>query len=190
MPLPSFLSDRPALEAANALESICVTVLSAFADEGVILSTELEYGWEDLSVVADFSALLAQETLAWHRTRGLPTDFRVVQRAFVHAFLCGLDLAVQLHRRDGEGLILEASFAGILDGNHLHRPDISLQPVADELRSKAEDVFVVFQDRALATAASVRNEILLHDFLACGYLWAGLAGVEAGLVALEAPAMA
>lgn len=190
MPLPAFLTDRPALEAANVLESVCVTVLTAFADEGVIFSTELEYGWEDLSVVSDYSTLLAQETLAWHRSRSLSTDFRVVQRAFVHAFLVGLDLAAQLHRRDGEGLSLETSFAGILDGSRLHLPDASLQPVADGLRSKAEDVFVVFQDRSLATAASVRNEVLLHDFLACGYLWACLAGVEAGLVALEAPALA
>lgn len=190
MSLPSFLSDRPALEAGNVLESVCVTVLTAFADEGVIFSTELEYGWEDLPVVSDLSALLARETLAWHRSRGQATDFRVVQRAFVHAFLCGLDLAVQLHRREGEGLSLEPSFAGILDGDRTHRLDASLQQVTEGLRTRVEEVFVVFQDRSLATAASVRNETLLHDFLACGYLWASLAGVEAGLVALEAPAVA
>jgi len=190
MSLPSFLADRPALEAANVLESVCVTVLPAFADEGLILSTELEYGWEDLPLVVDLSTLLAQEVLAWHERRKLSTDFRVVQRGFVHAFLCGLDLASQLHRHDGVGLTLDGSLVGILDGQRTHALEGPLQTAAEGLSTQVADVFVVFQDRCLATAASVRNPILLHDFLACGCLWAALAGVEAGLVALEAPAMA
>jgi len=49
---------------------------------------------------------------------------------------------------------------------------------------------VVFQNQTLAIAASAKNPVLLDDFFACGCLWAGLAGVEAGLTRLDAPVAA
>lgn len=183
--LPGFLLDRPALEAENTLETTAITVLGAFEDAGLILTSELEHGFEDLPLLATLAGLLRDQAFTWHASRGVATDFRALQKGFVHAFRCGIDLATQLHRRDGDGLRLEGISTEIFDGAHRAKVGPPLTEFAVIAGKTAEDVFVTFQNQSLAIAASTKNEILLGDFYACGCLWAALAGVEAGLTELE-----
>lgn len=190
MNLPDFLVDRPPVEAQNLVEATAITVLTAFVQEELLQSTELEYGYEDLPVLTSLARVLREEARAWHVRRGSATDFRVLQRGFVHAFRSGLDLAAQLHLREGEGLVLPASLEGILDGAKQAPVRVPLQELAEPMSLLATDIFVVFQNQTLAIAASAKNELLLDDFFACGCLWAGLAGVEAGLTRLDAPVAA
>lgn len=190
MNLPVFLADRPPVEAQNMVEATAITVLTAFVQEELLQSTELEYGYEDLPLLTSLATLLREEARAWHLRRGTATDFRVLQRGFVHAFRAGLDLAAQLHLREGEGLVLAAGLEGVLDGTRQAPVREPLQEIAEHLSLLAMDIFVVFQNQTLAIAASAKNELLLDDFFACGCLWAGLAGVEAGLTRLDAPVAA
>jgi hypothetical protein len=190
MNLPDFLVDRPPLEAQNLVEATAITVLNAFVQEELFPSTELEYGYEDLPLLTSLATLLRDEARAWHQRRGSATDFRVLQRGFVHAFRAGLDLAAQLHLREGDGLVLPAGLDGVLDGTKRSPVRPPLQEIAEPMSLLATDIFVVFQNQTLAIAASAKNELLLDDFFACGCLWAGLAGVEAGLTRLDAPVAA
>ena len=190
MNLPAFLSNRPSVEAENAVGSTSVIVLGAFEEAGVILSTELEYGFEDLPLLATLAGLLRDEVLAWHRRRSIPTDFRVLQRGFVQAFLAGLDVSAQLHRQLGEGIKLDADLSGVLDGTRSISVREPLTESVDEFSALAETAFVDFQNKILAVAASTKNELLLGDLYACGCLWAALAGVEAGLTEFDPPAAA
>lgn len=185
MKLPGFLHDRPRREAENTLETTAVAVLGAFEEAGLILTSELEYGFEDLPMLATLAGLLRDQSALWHTSRGVATDFRALQKGFVHAFRCGIDLATQLHRRDGDGLRLEGIATDVFDGARRTKVGAPLTEFAVSAGKTAEDVFVSFQNRSLAIAASTRNEVLLGDFYACGCLWAALAGVEAGLTELE-----
>lgn len=190
MNLPPFLVDRPSLEAQNLVEATAISVLTAFVQGGLLQTTELEYGFEDLPMVSSLAGLLRDEARGWHARRGVATDFRALQRGFVHAFRAGLDLAAQLHLREGEGLVLSADLTGVLDGDRQSAVRSPLQEVAESLAIRAQDVFVEFQNQTLAVAASAKNTLLLDDFYACGCLWSSLAGVEAGLALLDAPVAA
>lgn len=185
MKLPGFLLDRPPLEAENTLETTAITVLSAFEEAGLILTSELEYGFEDLPMLATLAGLLRDQSALWHAAKGVATDFRALQKGFVHAFRSGIDVATQLHRRDGEGLRLAAVATGVFDGTTRTKVGVPLSEFAISAGRMAEDVFVTFQNQSLAIAASTKNDVLLGDFYACGCLWAALAGVEAGLTELE-----
>lgn len=185
MKMPGFLLDRPPLEAENTLGTTAITVLGAFEASGLIPTSELEYGFEDLPMLATLAGLLRDQSASWHTSRGVATDFRALQKGFVHAFRCGIDLATQLHRREGDGLRLEGISSDVFDGARRTKVGAPLTEFAVSAGRTAEDVFVSFQDQSLATAASTKNEVLLGDFYACGCLWAALAGVEAGLTELE-----
>lgn len=173
------------MEAENVLETTCLTVLTAFEQAGLIQTTELEYGFEDLPMFATLSGLLRDESALWHGSRGSATDFRALQKGFVHAFRSGIDVSTQLFRRDGNGLRIDGNLSGVFDGNHKTRVGAPLTEFAISSGKIAEDVFVTFQDQSLATAARTQNQLLLGDFYACGCMWAALAGVEAGLTVLE-----
>lgn len=190
MNLPDFLVDRPPVEAQNLVEATAITVLTAFVQEELLQTTELEYGYEDLPMVTSLAGVLREEARSWHSRRGVATDFRILQRGFVHAFRVGLDLAAQLHLREGEGLKLSVDLDGVLDGSRQASVRAPLQEVAETLAVQAAEIFVVFQNQTLAIAASAKNPVLLDDFFACGCLWSGLAGVEAGLTRLDAPVAA
>ncbi|MEN9306860.1 MAG: hypothetical protein RL173_792 [Fibrobacterota bacterium] len=190
MNLPSFLQNRPAQEAENAIGSTSVIVLSAFEEAGAILSTELEYGFEDLPLLATLAGLIRDEAHAWHVRRDSKTDFRVLQRGFVQAFLAGLDVAVQLHNKLGEGIKLDSDLSGILDGARTISVQEPMTESVSEFTTMAEGAFVDFQNKLLAVAASTKNDLLLGDIYACGCLWSALAGVEAGLTELDPPAAA
>jgi hypothetical protein len=183
--LPGFLLDRPPVEAENALETTAITVLGAFEESGLIPTSELEYGFEDLPLLATLAGMLRDQSALWHAAKGVATDFRTLQKGFVHAFRSGIEVAIQLRRREGDGLRLEGNVAGVFDGSNRTKVGIPLTEFAIRAGKTAEDVFVTFQNQSLAIAASTKNEALLGDFYACGCLWAALAGVEAGLTELE-----
>ena len=185
MKLPGFLLDRPLLEAENTLESTAITVLGAFEESGLIQTSELEYGFEDMPMLATLAGLLRDQSSLWHAAKGVATDFRALQKGFVHAFRCGIDVATQLHRRESDGLRLEGNVSLVFDGANRTKVGAPLTEFAISAGKIAEDVFVTFQNRSLAIAASTKNETLLGDFYACGCLWAALAGVESGLTELE-----
>lgn len=190
MNLPAFLQNRPLQEAENAIGSTSVVVLGAYEEAGAILSTELEYGFEDLPLLATLSGLLRDEMQSWHVRRGTQTDFRILQRGFVQAFMAGLDVSIQLHRQLGEGVKLDSDLSGILDGARTIPVREPLTEAVEEFTAMAEAAFVDFQNKLLAVAASTKNELLLGDLYACGCLWSALAGVEAGLTELDPPGAA
>lgn len=190
MELPVFLVGRPVLEAENMLHATSLSVLVPFYESGLITATELEFGFEDLPLLADAAGLVRDAARRWHVRAGVATDFRVLQRGFVHAFRAGLDVAAQIHRHDGEGLAVNGSLDGIFEGKARLGVGVPLTEWAEAATTTAEDVFVTFQNQSLAIAASSKNQELLDDFYACGCLWSALAGVEAGLTRLDAPAAA
>ena len=185
MNLPKILVGRPEDVANDVLASSSFAVLTGFVAEGLIVETELTYGYEDLPNFDDFAGLLSEAAQFWHQEFKLATDFAVLQRGFVHAYLMGLDGAVQIHKEEGEGLRIPTSLAGILDGKRRGEVAAPLDTLATESVAKIENAFVVFQDQILAPVASTRNVAMLYDFYACGCLWAGLPGVDAGLAVLE-----
>lgn len=187
MPIPSFLANRPAVEAENVVGSTCVVVLGAFLDSGAITTTELEYGHEDLPMLATFAGLMRDEVAAWHRTHGTGTDFRVLQKGFVECVWIGLDVAAQMEQRIGEALRVDADLSGLLDDSRTVPVRPPLDAVVEAISAKARDVFVDFQNKQLAIAAGTKNELLANDIFACGCMWAALAGVEAGLTVLDPP---
>lgn len=187
MPIPSFLANRPVVEAENVVGSTCVVVLGAFLDSGAITTTELEYGHEDLPMLATFAGLMRDEVAAWHRTRAAGTDFRIMQKGFVECVRIGMDVAAQIEQRIGEALRVDADLSGLLDDSRTVAVRPPLDAVVEGISAKARDVFVDFQNKQLAIAAGTKNELLANDIFACGCMWAALAGVEAGLTLLDPP---
>lgn len=187
MPIPSFLANRPLEEAENAVNSTCVIVLGAFLESGAITTTELEYGFEDLPMLATVAGLMRDEVAAWHRTRGTGMDFRILQKGFVECVRIGLDVAAQIEQRIGEALRVDADLSGLLEDSRTVSVRPPLDTVVQGISAKARDVFVDFQNKQLAIAAGTKNELLANDIFACGCMWAALAGVEAGLTLLDPP---
>lgn len=157
-------------------------MLGGFLQEGAIEGMELSYGFDDLPLLDELAPLLRGGAQAWKDAKGIDATVLQLQRDFVHAFLSGLDVAAQLHLCDGDGLRLEASLVGVFDGRVRRAVREPLDTLAREFAPAAENAFVTFQDQILKAVASTRDEAMLLDFWASGYLWASLAGVEAGLV--------
>jgi hypothetical protein len=185
MERPPFLAHLSEENAVEILKATAIVVLPACVDEGLILASELEYGYEDLPIVSELAAQLRIAFRGWHIAGGGKTDFRVAQKAFSNAFVAGLQVASQIHVPDGDGLRLDLGALMNLGGSRLPEAPSDL---SDWAKSKAESLaaaFVTVQDKQLAIAASTKSEELLDDFLACACLWASLAGVEAGLERLQ-----
>lgn len=185
MILPTLLDGFAPAQGEDLLHSTSLAVLGAFVQEGILEDCDLEYGFDDLPVLDELAVSLRGGAAAWKEAKGI--DAAALQRGFVHACLCGMDLAAQLLLREGDGLRLDASLAGVFDGRTRRSVRAPLREVATETVKKAEDAFVVFQDQILKAVASTRDEAMLLDFWAAGCLWAALAGVEAGLVRASAP---
>jgi len=183
--LPKIFAERPTDVGTDVLSSSSFAVLGAFVAEGLIAGTELVYGYEDLPNYDELAGLLSEAVRFWHQEFQLATDFAVLQRGFVHAYLLGLDGAVQIHKQEGDGLRIPTSLAGILDGKRRAEVRAPLEALAKDSMEKIENVFVLYQDQILSPVASTRNQAMLYDFYAGGCLWAALAGVDAGLAALE-----
>lgn len=187
MLIPSFLANRPLEEAENAVSSTCLVVLGAFLESGAITTSELEYGYEDLPLLATFAGLMRDEVSAWHRTRQTGTDFRILQTGFVECVRIGLDVAAQIDLRLGEAIRVDADLSGLLEGKRTIAVRSPLGEAAEGISAKARDAFVDFQNKQLAIAAGTKNPLLADDLFACGCMWAALAGVEAGLTLLDPP---
>jgi hypothetical protein len=185
MERPPFLAHLPEENAVELLKASAVVVLPACVDEGLILTSELEYGYEDLPIVSDLSAQLRAAFRAWHLTRGDKPDFRIAQKAFTNAFVAGLQIAAQIHEPEGEGLRLDLGTLLKVGSNRLPTPPSTLAEWAAGRMDSVAAAFVTVQDKQLAIAASTKSEELLDDFVACACLWASLAGVEAGLERLQ-----
>lgn len=179
MNLPTLLDGFATAAGEDLLHSTSLAVLGAFVQETVLETMELEYGYEDLALLDELAVVLRGGIRAWKEERTM--DATVMQRGFVHAFLAGMDVAAQLHLREGEGLQLDSSLVGIFDGRTRKRVRVPLQGAAQELLPHVENAFVVFQDQVLKPVSSTRDEAMLLDFWAVGCLWASLGGVEAGL---------
>lgn len=186
MRLPAILEDFSPDKGEDLLHSVSLAVLGAFQHEHLIGDLELEYGFEDLPLLDDLAGVLREGMIAWVAAKGV--DAAALLRGFVHAFLAGMDVAAQLHRRDGDGLHLDGSLEGIFDGRVLRKVGKPLDAAAPELMLAVEDAFVTFQDQILKAIASTRNDRMLLDFWAIGCLWAALAGVEVGLRRVPEPA--
>jgi hypothetical protein len=185
MNLPKILTGRPAEPALDILQSTSFTILGTLKAEGLILETELGYGYEDLPLMDELAGLIAGAARFWHGELKIATDIQVLSRGFVHAFLMGLETAAQIHRADADGIHLETSLAGIFDGKRRANVSEPLTALALEVVPRLENSFAIFQDQILAAAASTHNPDMLYDFYACGCLWGALAGVDAGLAHLE-----
>jgi len=185
MERPNFLAHLPEENAVELLRASAVVVLPACVDEGLILDSELEYGYEDLPIVSDLASQLRAAFRGWHLTSGGKPDFRVAQRAFSNAFVAGLQISVQLHEPDGDGLRLDLEPLLKVGSTRLPEPPADLAPWAASKLESVAAAFVTVQDKQLAIAASTKSEELLDDFLGCACMWASLAGVEAGLERLQ-----
>jgi len=186
MERPSFLAHLSEERAVDLLQATAVVVLPACVDEGLILTSELEYGYEDLPIVSDLAEQFRTAFRGWHLTRGDKPDFRVAQRAFSNAFVAGLQIASQIHEPEGDGLHLDLGVLLKVGSTRLAEPPPALAQWAASRIDSVAAAFVTVQDKQLAIAASTKNDDLLDDFLACACLWASLAGVEAGLEHLQA----
>ena len=185
MERPSFLAHLSEERAVDLLQATAVVVLPACVDEGLILTSELEYGYEDLPIVSDLAAQLRAAFRAWHIARGTKPDFRIAQKAFTNAFVAGLQLAAQIHDPVGEGMRLDLETLLNLGGTRVPVPPSALAAWAVGKSDSVAAAFVTVQDKQLAIAASTKSDELLDDFVACACLWASLAGVEAGLERLQ-----
>lgn len=179
MKLPAVLDGFSPESGEDLLHSTSLAVLGAFLQEKVIEDLELAYGYEDLPLLDELAVVLRARMGA--RLAGRGPDVPALQRGFVHAFLSGLDIAAQLHLRNGDGLHLDASLNGVFDGRVQLGVREPLDAAALELAPVAENAFITFQDHILKAVASTRDTAMLLDFWATGCLWAALAGVEAGL---------
>jgi len=186
MERPPFLAHLAEENAIELLQATAVVVLPACVDEGLILTSELEYGYEDLPIVSDLASQLRAAFRGWHLTQGDKPDFRVAQRAFTNAFVAGLRIASQIHEPEGEGLRLDMGALLNVGSARPPEPPASLAEWAGGRIDSVAAAFVTVQDKQLAIAASTRSQELLDDFLACACLWASLAGGEAGLERLQA----
>lgn len=186
MKLPTLLEGFAPAAGEDLLHSTSLAVLGGFQQEGVLQDMELEYGYEDLPLLDELVVVMHGGATAWKEAKTI--DAAALQRGFVHAFLSGLDVAAQLHLREGSGLHLDASLVGVFDGRSRKRVRAPLHAVAVELVPAAENAFVTFQDQILKAVASTRDEGMLLHFWAAGCLWAALSGVEAGLARVPAAA--
>jgi len=186
MRLPAILEEFSPEKGEDLLHSVSLAVLGAFQQEHLIEQMELEYGYEDLPLLDELAGTIRRAMTTRIAAKGV--DAASLQRGFVHAFLAGMDIAAQLHRREGDGLHLDASLEGVFDGRRLCEVGKPLGPSALESVPAVEDAFVTFQDQVLKAVASTRNDRMLIDFWATGCLWAALAGVEAGLLRVPEPA--
>jgi hypothetical protein len=185
MERPAFLSHLPEETALEVLRATVVATLPSLVDENVVLTSELDYGYEDLPIAGDVAAHLRAAVAAWHRKRGAKTDFRVLRRAFESAFSAGLSIGHQIHAQDGDGLRLDLAALTDLESEAPFPVPESLAELRESSREAVRSAFTSIQDKQLLTAASTGNPDLLGDFLAATCLWACLAGVEAGLARLE-----
>jgi len=185
MERPAFLAHLAEENAIELLQATAVVVLPACVEEGLILVSELEYGYEDLPIVSDLAAQLRAAFRGWHLIRGDKTDFRVAQKVFTNAFVAGLQIASQIHGPEGDGLRLDMGTLLDVGSSRTAQPPADLVQWAASRIDSVAAAFVTVQDKQLAIAASTRSEDLLDDFLACACLWASLAGVEAGLEQLQ-----
>lgn len=185
MERPAFLSHLPEENALEVLRATVVVTLPALVDESVVLTSELDYGYEDLPIAGDLAGHLRTATRAWHKKRGSKTDFRILQRAFENAFAAGLVLADQIHTQDGDGLHLDLAGLTDMESDAPFPAPGFLEDFLESRREGVHSAFTAIQDSQLVAAASTGSEDLLGDFLAATCLWACLAGVEAGLARLE-----
>lgn len=186
MERPSFLGHLDPQTAIEQVQASAVVVLPAFVDEGIILTSELEFGYEDLPLACDVAAELRGAFRSWHRARSAKTDFRTAARAFAHAFHAGVGIARQIREQDGDGVHLDLADIVDLDGDGMVAVPESLSGWIQGLRQPLAGAFVSVQDKQLVAVASTKNDELLDDFFACACLWSCLAGVEAGLEKLDA----
>jgi hypothetical protein len=185
MERPAFLSHLPEETALDVLRATVVATLPALVDENVVLTSELDYGYEDLPIAGELAGHLRAATAAWHTKRGAKTDFRALRRAFENAFSAGLAIGHQIHAQDGDGLRLDLSALTDLESEAPFPVPESLKEFMESRREAVRSAFAAVQDKQLLAAASTGNQDLLGDFLAATCLWAFLAGVEAGLAQLE-----
>ena len=185
MERPTFLEHLAEESAVELLQATAVVVLPACVDEGLILTSELEYGYEDLPIVSDLATQLRAAFRGWHMARGTKTDFRIAQKAFANAFVAGLQIAAQINAPEGDGLRLDLETLLNVGGSKVPVPPTALAQWAVSRSDSVAAAFVTIQDKQLAIAASTKSEELLDDFLACACMWASLAGVEAGLERLQ-----
>ncbi|MEN9352830.1 MAG: hypothetical protein RL318_155 [Fibrobacterota bacterium] len=185
MNLPKILTGRPTEPALDILQATSINILGTLQGEGLISETQLGYGYEDLPLMDELAGLIAGAARFWHGEFQIATDFAVLSRGFVHAFLMGLETASQIHRADADGIHLETSLAGIFDGKRRATVSEPLSQAGVDVVAGLENTFVTFQDQILVPTASTHNQDLFYDFYACGCLWAALAGVDAGLARLE-----
>lgn len=185
MERPSFLDHRPPQSAEDILSATGISVLSAFVEEGVLLTSELGYGFEDIPMVADLVGHLRDAVIETHPPAPAPWDFRLLQTAFVQAFALGLDLASQMRDEGDDTLRLDLDAIRLVDSD---APFLVESPLADAFarwHPALENIFVSVQNRTLAAPASTQDRALLLDFHASACLWSCLSGIEAGLCQLE-----
>lgn len=185
MNLPKLLDGRPAT-AVDILHSTSLTVLGSLIGEGLIASTELTYGYEDVPLLDEMACLLRDAARFWHGEMKIATDFAVLQRGYVHAFLMGMECASQIHRADGDGLRIPTSLAGVFNGKVRGEVSAPLTQASLTVPAKVENAFVAVQNQFLVPIASARNTDMLYDAYGCACLWAALAGCEHGSALLEA----
>lgn len=184
MNLPKLLEGRPAT-AVDILHSTSLTVLGSLIGEGLIESTELTYGYEDVPPLDELAALIRDAARFWHGEMKIATDFSVLGRGFVHAFLMGMECASQIHRADGDGLRIPTTLAGIFNGKVRGEVSAPLTEASLTVPPKVENAFVAVQDQFLVPIASARNTDMLYDAYGCACLWAALAGCEHGTSLLD-----
>lgn len=180
----ALLSHRSEIQAKDILDASRIVVLSAFVEEGTLLSDELGYGHDDIPLCEDLAAHL-RETAMQHVWAGTSADFRVFQRAFVASFAAGLDLASQIHLEEGDGLSLDLDSFRLVESSSPFLVESPLAGLFSQQLQPVENAFTSVQNKQLAVVASTKDHALLGDFVACACLWSTLAGIEAGLCHLE-----
>ncbi|MBK8802525.1 MAG: hypothetical protein IPN71_10830 [Fibrobacteres bacterium] len=185
MERPSCLDHRDPKTAEDIVSATAVTILPAFVEEGILLTSELGYGFEDIPLTSEISMHLMEAVIHQHPPAPAPWNFTTLQKAFVVAFALGLDLASQMHADDEDGLRVDLDAVRLMDPD---APFLVESPLAEQFATwhvQVENAFVQFQNRCLATAASTGDRAMALDFLAAGCMWSCLAGIEAGLCHLE-----
>lgn len=185
MERPSYLMHRDPHIAEDIVGATAMAILPAFVEEGILLTSELGYGFEDIPLTSELASHLVDSVREQLPPPPSPVDFTLFQKAFVVAFALGLDLASQMHAEDDEGLRVDLDAVRLIDSD---APFLVESPLADEFahwREQVKNVFVQFQNKSLAPATSTGDRSMSLDFLAAGCMWSCLCGIEAGLCHLE-----
>ncbi|HNY32059.1 MAG TPA: hypothetical protein PKO15_14335 [Fibrobacteria bacterium] len=184
MERPSCLDHRDPKTANDIVSATAAAILPAFVEEGILLTSELGYGYEDIPLTSELAMHLVETVILQHPPAPAPLDVAVLRKAFMVAFALGLDLASQMHD-DDEGLRLDLEAVRLIDPD---APFLVESPLADQFASwqmQVGNVFARLKDRSLAPAESTGDRSMALDHLAAGCMWSCLAGIEAGLCHLE-----